>query len=480
MASLVQTLTASGGAESPGFINDLIKQLWPNIIEAAKEMIPRIAGDVLRPMGAPLSSVEFKKADIGPVPIHISNVDVHQTENNGIKLDVDVDWDGKCDFELVMGVLPQFGVEHIKLRGRLSILLSPLMNVMPLVGAAQVTFINEPHIDLEFTDAAHIANIGFIDRAVRKIIVCIIGSMAILPNRFLLKLDPANDYYRTYLHPLGVLRVTVESAEHLGEEKEGKSFLKRLVHDEPDCFVKLKLSAEPEWQTKTVKNHRHPEWNETHDIMVYDYDQILEADVQDQDTATGNDDIGVGKIAVKDLLLQGGRHVLSLTHNGQPTDGKLTIRGEFHQFVPDATSLTSADAASGGGQILGLMSVLIASVRNLSGPREQLKPSVRVYWGDAKPQQTGVKSDCPGFDIQNPGFDQALKFPLLSGMVPGPPVRIVLVNGQGTDEVEVGEAQVSLDEVLAAQDMKVQRDFDVGNGVIVKAAVWLRGTTLAQ
>ena len=64
-------------------------------------------------------------------------------------------------------------------------------------------------------------------------------------------------------------------------------------------------------------------------------------------------------------------------------------------------------------------------------------------------------------------------------MVPGPPVRIVLVNGQGKDEVEVGEAQVSLDEVISAQDMTVQRDFDVGNGVIVKAAFWLRGTTLA-
>ncbi|KAK0613956.1 hypothetical protein B0T14DRAFT_527377 [Immersiella caudata] len=478
MASLVETLTASGGAESPGFINDLIKQLWPNICEVAKTMIPETAKVVLEPMGSPFKNITFGKCELGPVPIHVSNVDVHQTENNGIKLDVDVDWDGQCDFELKLDPLPQFGVEHMKLRGRLSILLSPLLNTFPLIGAAQVAFMNEPHIDLEFTDAAHIANIGFIDRIVKKIVISIIGSMAILPNRFLLKLDPANDYFKTYLHPLGVLRVTVESGEHLGEEKEEKSFLKRLVHDVPDCFVKLKLSAEPEWQTKTVDNHRHPEWNETHEMLVYDYDQILEADVQDQDTATGHDDIGVGRISVKDLLLEGGQHQLSLTHREQPTDGKLNIRGDFHRFVADPTSFLSGEA--GGKETLGLMSVLIASARNLSGPRDALIPSVRVYWGDGV-WRTQPKQDMPGLDIQNPGFDRAFKIPILAGMVPGPPVKIVLVNGlKDKDLVEVGEAEVSLDEVLAAPNLALQRDFDVGNGAIVKAAIWLRGTTLAQ
>jgi Ca2+-dependent lipid-binding protein len=338
-----------------------------------------------------------------------------------------------------------------------------------------VAFINEPHLDLEFTDAAHIANLGVIDRLVRKIIMCIVSNMAILPNRFLLKLDSANDYFKTYQHPLGVLRLTVESGENFGQEKESKNFLKRLVHDVPDCFVKLKLSAEPEWRTATVKNNRHPEWNETHDVLVTDHEQILETEVQDADTATGDDDMGLGSISVKNLLLEGGRHELALTHKGQLTGGKLTIRGEFHQFVPDATSFTSGGDA-GGGQILGLMSVLIASVRNLSGSRHELKPSVRVIWGDSV-WQTVIKSDCPGSDIENPGFDQTFKIPILAGMIPGPPVKIVLMNGA---DDEKGEVEVSLDEVLGLPNLALQRDFDVGNGVTVQAGIWLRGTTLAQ
>jgi hypothetical protein len=121
------------------------------------------------------------------------------------------------------------------------------------------------------------------------------------------------------------------------------------------------------------------------------------------------------------------------------------------------------------------MSVLIASARNLGGRRQELKPSVRVVWGE-KVWRTAIKTDSPGFDIENPGYDQSFKIPVLAGMVPGPPVKFVLMDG----EEEKGEAEISLDEVLGVPELAVQRDLDVGNGVTVKAGVWLRGTKLAQ
>jgi hypothetical protein len=75
-------------------------------------MIPEIAGPIIKNLPLePLRSLSFKKLDLGPVPIHITNVDVHQTENNGVKLDVDLDWDGKCDIELAGGMIPKL-VSH--------------------------------------------------------------------------------------------------------------------------------------------------------------------------------------------------------------------------------------------------------------------------------------------------------------------------------------------------------------------------------
>ncbi|KAK5655351.1 hypothetical protein OQA88_5918 [Cercophora sp. LCS_1] len=473
MASIIETLTASGGPESPGFLNDLVKQLWPNINIAASQIIKNIAEPMFKTMlPAPLNGLVFRKIDLGVVPIHFSNVDVHKTDNNGIKLDLDVDWDGKCDIELGGNMIPKIGVEHIKLRGRLEVLLCPLTTVIPLIGAAQVSFINPPYLKLDYTDAAHVANLGIIDRTIRKIVISIISSMAVLPNRFLLKLDPNNDFFKTYQPPLGVLRLTVESGSNLGQAKEGKSFLKKLVHDEPDCYVNVSVSAEALWKTKTVNNHRHPEWNETKDFLICDFDQAIETDVNDDDTALGDDDIGVGATTVKKLLLAQGRQELPLVHKNDPIDGRLTISGEFHKFVPDAGSL----AGESTGSIAGLMSVLVASAFGIKGKRQDLKPSVKVEWKESA-FRTAIKTDMPGADMENPAFDQAFKIPLQAGAISGaPPVKITLLDG----EVERGFVEVPLDEVLQAPDLALEKFFDVGDGATVRAGIWLRGTELAK
>lgn len=48
----------------------------------------------------PLANLRFTKLDLGHVPIRFSKVDVHKTPNDGIKLDMDLDWEGVCDIEL--------------------------------------------------------------------------------------------------------------------------------------------------------------------------------------------------------------------------------------------------------------------------------------------------------------------------------------------------------------------------------------------
>lgn len=341
---------------------------------------------------------------------------------------------------------------------------------MQQVGALQIAFINKPYIKLTFTDAASIAGLGAIDRAIRSCILGVISSMAVLPNRFLVKLDAANDYFKTYQHPLGVLRLTVESGANFGEEKKSKNFLKKLVHDVPDCYVLVNVSAEEAWRTKTVKNNRHPEWNQERDFLVASLDQGIEVDVKDSDTAS-DDDIGAATTTVRELLRQGGKQELTLVHNEEETTGKLTVSARYLTFVADAASLSDA---SGAGTV-GLLSVIIASVLGIQGKREELKPSVRVTWGD-KTFRTMIKTDAPGTDIENPAYDQAFKVPVTAGMVPGPPVRIALMDG----ETEVGAAEVSLDDVLAAPGLALQKGLDVGNGATIRAGLWLRGLRAAE
>ncbi|CAI4220262.1 unnamed protein product [Parascedosporium putredinis] len=246
---------------------------------------------------APLNTLQFTKIDLGHMPLTFANVDVHRTENEASSWT----WTSRgmvsATLSSRLAKSPKLylkGVEHVKLKGRLSVLLCPLTNVIPLIGATQFAFISPPTLHLDFTDAGGIGDLAIVDRAIRKVVLSVISSMAVLPNRFLFKLDPNSDYFKTYQHPIGILRLTVDQ-EPAQAPRARRARLLRQGQDLPA----------DEWKTQTVKNNRHPEWNETNDFLVSDLDQIIELDVQDDDTIS-DDDMGVGATTVKQLLAAGG------------------------------------------------------------------------------------------------------------------------------------------------------------------------------
>ncbi|KAK6497935.1 hypothetical protein TWF506_004182 [Arthrobotrys conoides] len=478
MAGLLNKLTASGGTESADFLNDIVEQLWPNINIAGCRMVKEIVEPMFSSMlPGPLATLRFAKLDLGPVPLRISEVDVHKTDHNGIKLDMNVTWEGKSDIDLVGNMVPKFGIEHVHLKGRLSILLAPLTDVIPLIGAAQVAFINPPELKLDFTNAANIADCFLVDKAVRKVILNIVSSMAVLPNRYLVKLDSNNDYFKTYLPHIGALHLTVGKAVNInGPKKSGaKRFLDKIVKDIPDCYCKVRIGAGEEWRTSTKKNEHNPEWNETHDFLVADHDQRVIIDVQDDDLV-GDDDVGIATTTVKDILLAGGSQELDIIHDGIPTDAKITVHAKFFNFVDDASVLTCSQGDMSEGRIVGLATVLIASALGLQGQRDELNPSIKVTWG-TKEFRTAAKSYSPGTDIFNPSFDQAFQIPITADLLANPSdFKIALLNKNS----EIGFAEILFLDVLNAPSLIKEESFDVGSGATVRASVSLRGLRLAH
>lgn len=155
------------------------------------------------------------------------------------------------------------------------------------IGAAQVAFVNPPELKLNFTGAADVADFSLIKASVRKVIMGVISSMAVLPNRYLVKLDGTTDFFKTYLPHLGVLRLTVTEGHNLALPKKNKDgsagspsklsglLAKVGIKDLPDCYCNVNVGAEGEWRTSTKKNAHDPEWNETHDFLVADHDQLV-------------------------------------------------------------------------------------------------------------------------------------------------------------------------------------------------------------
>ncbi|KAK3116145.1 hypothetical protein LTR53_003818 [Teratosphaeriaceae sp. CCFEE 6253] len=135
-SSFVEKLTAEGSGESAKFLNDITAQLWPNISVAGSQMTKDIANPMFKTMlPGPLASLHFTKVDFGKVPMKLNNVIATKTDTNGIKLDMNLEWKGKADIELDANMFPSIGVENVELHGRLSVLLAPLTNVIPLVGS---------------------------------------------------------------------------------------------------------------------------------------------------------------------------------------------------------------------------------------------------------------------------------------------------------------------------------------------------------
>lgn len=83
------------------FLNDIIKQLWSNINAAGSKMVKEIVDPMFKTMlPTPFSTLHFTKVDFGHVPLRVSNVKTTKTTHDGIKLDMDVEWEGKCDIDL--------------------------------------------------------------------------------------------------------------------------------------------------------------------------------------------------------------------------------------------------------------------------------------------------------------------------------------------------------------------------------------------
>lgn len=259
-----------------------------------------------------------------------------------------------------------------------------------------MSFVNPPVLKLDFTGAANVADLSAVDDSVRGTILGIINSMFTLPNRYLVKLDANNDYFKTFLYPLGVIRITVREAWGFAEESKGatKKLLSKLTRAAPDTYAKVDVGGEPTFRTQTINNKHRPMWNETHDFVVSDFDQCIKVDVYDHDV-NGDDEVGLGVTTVKEILAGGGTQELPLSlKSGEATEGKVSITYQYFKLESNDASFSASDH-KGDGRLCGLVTFLVASASGIKGQRETLKPSVKISWGE-KNVQTAVKTDSPG------------------------------------------------------------------------------------
>lgn len=468
----VAAALSSGGSESLGWLNDLLAQLWPKasiaIADLTKEICHPIFAELLP---GPLKTLHFTKLDLGTVPISLDAIDVHSSTADFIRLNVDISWDGECDIELKADRTPALGIKSVQLKGRLSVVLGPLIDRMPVVSAVKFGFIDPPKLSLDFTGIANVADFVGIDKMVRDIIDNVLIDLMVLPTRMFIKLDPLASCIDAHQDPMGVCRITAVKGS--GFKVQG-----RFKKDVPDVFLKIKFGAgknpaigKTTWKTACVDNSTDPEFDQSHDFLLSDHDQTVTVEAWDEDgMVSGDDYLGTGTVTVSDLLQgRGSVQLKNLKGGTYFVDGCVVeLQADVFTLCGDLTSL-DLDL-----NLCGVLTVLVAGAKNIPvETKADAKSYVKVTVGDMT-FATPVVLDAPLIDALNPEYDAEFIVPLdneTSKVVGDTPVVLTLMNGK----VEVGTTEVTYKELLDSDDITVTKNADMGDGAELKFCVSLRG-----
>lgn len=444
-----QTQSAMGRVNpETSFFTDVMAELWSHIKVAAADTVQSTVEPYFRDMPPPMNTCRFVKVDLGDVPITMNNIVVHpiQKQNDAVQWDFDMEWDGECDIQLRADYIGRFGIQKLKLFGRMAVIFKPLTNELPVVSCIQYSFINMPQVDLKFTGLASVAEMSVLNDSIKAALQ---GSMlsSCLPYRRMYKMSADNNFLDTYVPPVGVLRLSVETGRGFVIEK------RLLLRDDiPDVYLNVSLGAttaksETTWRTKTIMDDCNPKWNVTKDFLLWDRTQKILVHAWDEDDGPldPDDDLGSASISVIELLLSPHRRKeLPLHVGGKEIGAFVTLSCSIGDWTAKSGSLstqmvtTSETEAQLNGSlttsksrhstdISGLLIIIINRAFDLPINRETAATFVKAKFA-GKEYDSSVIFDSPGYyDALNPVYDSAFTIPLSRDMKIGDDATIELV-----------------------------------------------------
>jgi len=216
-------------------------------------------------------------------------------------MDVELRWAGDPLISITVGSFayaPAVEVSEVRFSAVVRITLIDLMPRLPCFSAVSISFMKKPDVTFSLTVASlDIMNMGpkefNITSLVRSVIDSALKSVAIYPKQIIIPLspqEPGKDQSKQAL-PTGVLFITFERGIKL---KTGLN----LMGCNPYVIAK---SLDQTFRSKPSYGTRHPKWDESFEVMVYDLaTQVIEVSVWDADpgfdTCLGKCIVGLKKV----------------------------------------------------------------------------------------------------------------------------------------------------------------------------------------
>lgn len=416
----LEALHSTGPEESARWLSHIVQELWPyaaNVAQLTLLEYVQPALDAAVPPGLP--SPRFTRIDVGNDPLHVEFVRVYERHYSSTDtcpiLEADIVYDGKPLIEMTLGGSMTFGVQDAKVKGRVEILLRPLLYRIPMVGAMQVAFINRPQIDYTLTGLAAVGDQSFIRGLVKRVVEDVLASIAVLPHRVAFKVAPDTDYLHFVAKPLGVLRVGVVSGT--GFPSTDVNPFKQAIGQSalPDVYLYL-MHGSTSYETQRVDNDADPVWtDQVFDFVLTTESRSQHLTIEAYDFDVGQDDfLGHANIRVQQLVEMGSCEI-ELCESPDDARPIVNIMARWLHLstnlrhVQEALLQHREDKARPETCSSLLLSVEIDEAKNLPPKR---RPYVRVRVGKHR-FKTNAAYEMPGiFSVENPDFEQSFHVPL--------------------------------------------------------------------
>jgi hypothetical protein len=319
------------------WLNKFIGLLWPHL----KPMVENVVNQsIVLPTEAGLPSFlrpfELTHLDIGPGP-KLGPIRCYQKAKNevhGLEIDLGFYFNAPVRVEFRVGKW-KAGINELLLRMPLGIIMTPLLQHMPVIGGMQMFCLADPDLEFKLTGLGE--SFPIVHNSLRRVARDALRHSIVLPYRIYIPVcNPAKEHLDlTALHypaPEGLMRLTILACENLpiGDQLCG-CFTSSIGTSDPYVTV---YSAGKAFRTPTIYSTLNPVWkkNTTYDFFVHSFYQPVTLEVFDHDVGTVDDALGKIVVVAGELVDENVK-VLNLDTSHIPDfrgDAKIRVAAKFY------------------------------------------------------------------------------------------------------------------------------------------------------
>uniref|UniRef100_A0A6I8QYS9 Extended synaptotagmin-like protein 3 n=1 Tax=Xenopus tropicalis TaxID=8364 RepID=A0A6I8QYS9_XENTR len=331
LSAMEKVLKCKTEMERKEVLNKVVADLWPYISEYLKKKLQnQIQPSICGSMSA-LSSFHFTYIDFGKNAPRLTSVRTHRIPaRKQIILDADLTYHGDAKVNAALRHHSiKLGINGLTLEGTLRIILEPLLDDVPFVGAVTVYFPQRPVLDIKWTGLAEFLELPTLSKLSNKKVIDRIAKYLVVPNHITVPLKAGikveDLYYKVHRN---VLRIFILEAEDL--------MAKDLISRKSDPYVVIHGGGLTE-KTKVIYRNLNPKWNQVFEMSFSDLPgQEIEFELYDYDIEK-DDFLGRCQISVEEVMTN--RSIDTWLPLKNATSGKLHVKLENLSLVSDVAQL---------------------------------------------------------------------------------------------------------------------------------------------